>query len=173
MIGLVAEQPAHLDVTELVRAHQAMVFSMAWHFLHDRAVAEEVSQEVFMSLHRHMGELQSPQHAAFWLRRVTAQRAIDETRKRQRRPQVALERIAEPASAGASRDPLLSGVLRRLIATLAEGPRMVMILRYQEDLDPSEIAQVLDMPVGTVKSHMQRSLALLREKLERRGVGEP
>ena len=70
------------------------------------------------------------------------------------------------------RDPMLGEVLRRLIATLAEAPRAVMILRYQEDLDPSEIAELLEMPVGTVKSHLQRSLALLREKLERRGVGE-
>jgi RNA polymerase sigma-70 factor, ECF subfamily len=66
----------------------------------------------------------------------------------------------------------LSEGLRRLIATLAEAPRMVMILRYQEDLDPTEIAEILEMPIGTVKSHLQRSLALLREKLERRGVGE-
>jgi RNA polymerase sigma-70 factor (ECF subfamily) len=49
---------------------------------------------------------------------------------------------------------------------------MVMVLRYQEDLDPAEISEVLGMPVGTVKSHMQRSLALLREKLARRGCGE-
>ena len=47
-----------------------------------------------------------------------------------------------------------------------------MILRYQEDLDPAEIADILEMPLGTVKSHLQRSLALLREKLERRGLGE-
>ena len=39
---------------------------------------------------------------------------------------------------------------------------MVMVLRYQEDLDPAEIGQVMEMPVATVKSHLQRSLALLR-----------
>jgi RNA polymerase sigma-70 factor (ECF subfamily) len=62
--------------------------------------------------------------------------------------------------------------LRRLVASLPETPRMVMVLRYQEDLDPSEIAEVLEMPVATVKSHLQRALAMLREKLARRGVGE-
>jgi RNA polymerase sigma-70 factor (ECF subfamily) len=64
-------------------------------------------------------------------------------------------------------------MLRRLVATLPEGPRTVMILRYQEDLDPSDIAALLEMPVSTVKSHIQRSLALLREKLERRGSLNP
>jgi RNA polymerase sigma-70 factor (ECF subfamily) len=44
---------------------------------------------------------------------------------------------------------------------------MVVILRYQEDLEPAEIAKVLDMPVNTVKSHLRRSLSILRDKLSR------
>jgi RNA polymerase sigma-70 factor, ECF subfamily len=163
-----------LEFGALVREHQSMVFSVAYHFLHDRQAAEEVAQEVFLALHRNMGELQSAAHAAFWLRKVAVQRAIDEGRRRKRRPQVALDSVAEPAARGegAVRDPMLGETLRRLVASLPETPRAVMILRYQEDLDPSEIATTLQMPIGTVKSHLQRSLALLREKLERRGVGE-
>ncbi len=172
MIALVTAQPA-FDFAELVRQHQGMVFSIAWRFLRDRGVAEEVAQEVFLSLHRNLGSIQSAAHAAAWLRKVTAQRAIDEGRRRQRRPHVALETIAEPAaSEGAARDPLLDETLRRLVASLPEAQRMAMILRYQEDLDPSEIAGILEMRVATVKSHLQRGLAMLREKLARRGVGE-
>ena len=171
MTGLATAVPA-LDFDELMRAHQSMVFSVAYHFLHDRESAEEVAQEVFLSLHRNLGGIQSPAHAAFWLRKVAIQRAFDEGRRRKRRPQVALEDIAEPSVAADAGDPLLGETLRRLIATLAEAPRMVTILRYQEDLDPMEIAKLLDIPVATVKSHLQRSLALLRGKLERRGLGE-
>jgi RNA polymerase sigma-70 factor (ECF subfamily) len=80
--------------------------------------------------------------------------------------------VAEPVAETVVRDPMLGETLRRLIATLPETPRMVMILRYQEDLDPAEIGQVMEMPVATVKSHLQRSLALLREKLTRRGKRE-
>jgi len=159
------------DFDELMRVHQSMVFSLALHLLRDREAAEEVAQEVFLSLHRHLAAIQSAEHAAFWLRKVTVQRAFDEGRRRKRRPQVALEDIAEPSTAAQPGDPLLGEMLRRLVATLAEAPRMVMILRYQEDLDPMEIAEMLDMPVATVKSHLQRSLALLRGKLERRGLG--
>jgi RNA polymerase sigma-70 factor (ECF subfamily) len=159
------------DLDALVREHQSMVFSMAYHFLHDRGAAEEVAQEVFLSLHRHRAEIESPAHAVFWLRKVTAQRSIDEARRRNRRPQVALESVAEPAIAASPGDPMLGDLLRRLVATLPEAPRMVMVMRYQEDLEPAEIAELLDMPVGTVKSHLQRSLALLREKLERCGTG--
>ena len=161
-----------MDFEGLVRTHQSMVFSLAYHFLHERDTAEEVAQEVFLALHRNLGRIQSPEHAAHWLRKVALQRAIDEGRRRRRRPVVPLESAPEPSAHAAMHDPLLGEVLRRLVATLAEGPRAVMILRYQEDLDPTEIAAILEMPLGTVKSHLQRSLSLLREKLERRGLGE-
>jgi RNA polymerase sigma-70 factor (ECF subfamily) len=59
-------------------------------------------------------------------------------------------------------------MLRQLIATLPERPRMIMILRYQEEMMPDEIAKVLDMSVGSIKSHLNRSLAVLREKFQRR-----
>ena len=172
MIGLVSAPQTGLDFDALMRQHQSLVFSLAYHFLHDRDVAEEVAQEVFLSLHRNLRNIQSPAHALFWLRKVTVQRAIDEGRRRARRPQVALEDVAEPAARGEQPDPMLKETLRRLIATLSEAPRAVMILRYQEDLDPAEIAEILGMPVATVKSHLQRSLALLREKLARRSMGE-
>jgi RNA polymerase sigma-70 factor, ECF subfamily len=155
-----------------VRANQSMVFSLAYHLLHDRAAAEEVAQEAFLALHRSLARIESPEHAVFWLRKVAVQRAIDEGRRRSRRPQVALDDQPPLAAVDHRGDPLLRDVLRRLVASLPEAPRSVMVLRYQEDLDPSEIARVLDMPVSTVKSHLQRSLALLREKLERKGVGE-
>lgn len=172
MTGLARVEQATGNFDQLVREHQAMVFSLAYHFLHDRALAEEVAQEVFLSLHRNLETVQSAAHALFWLRQATVRRAIDETRRRKRRPQVALEEVADLSVRVSGRDPMLAEVLRRLIAVLPEAPRMVMVLRYQEDLDPSEIAELLEMPLATVKSHLHRSLAVLREKLARRGVGE-
>jgi RNA polymerase sigma-70 factor (ECF subfamily) len=162
---------AALDFTAMVREHQAMVFSIAYHFLRDRALAEELSQDVFLQLHKRLGELQSPEHVTYWLRRVTSHRCIDAARRRKLRPRVGLDEVPEPFTAPAEGDPLLSRALGRLVASLPEKPRMVVILRYQEDLDLDEIAEALGMPVRTVKSHLQRSLAMLREKM-RRTVGE-
>jgi RNA polymerase sigma-70 factor (ECF subfamily) len=172
LIELQNEPQTALDFAELVREHQAMVFSVCWHYLHSQDQAEDVAQEVFLGLHRNMASIQSAAHAAHWLRKVAVQRAIDAGRRRFRRPQVALADVAEPVAHTVQRDPMLGETLRRLIATLPETPRMVMVLRYQEDLDPAEIGQVMEMPVATVKSHLQRSLALLREKLARRGLRE-
>jgi RNA polymerase sigma-70 factor (ECF subfamily) len=157
---------------ELVREHQAMVFSMACRYLRNRALAEEIAQDVFLQLYRKLPSLESQDHVVHWLRWVTAHRLIDHSRHEKRRPQSPLEDAPEPAVPANSGDPLLSDVLRDLVAALPENARVVMILRYQEDLDPMDIAQALDMPIATVKSHLQRSLALLRDKLSRqKGVG--
>ncbi len=170
-------EPAHLadpdeavasaaDFARIVRQHQGMVFSLAVHFLRDRQAAEEVAQDVFLQLHANLATLQSPEHVTFWLRKVTGHRCIDYTRRRKWAP-VSLEQVPELRQAGSRSDPLLARRLKQLVGSLPEHARMVIILRYQEDLTPSEIADVLAMPVATVKSHLQRSLALLREKVAR------
>ncbi|HKA17130.1 MAG TPA: sigma-70 family RNA polymerase sigma factor [Blastocatellia bacterium] len=152
---------------EIVRQHQGMVFSMACHFLRDRALAEELSQEVFLNLHQNLHSIKSPEHLTFWLRKVTGHRCIDQSRRQKVRPQVSLEEVPEPAIDARENDLFLSEMLRRVVDTLPEKARMVVILRYQEDLDPAEIANVLDMPLNTVKSHLRRSLTILRDKLSR------
>jgi RNA polymerase sigma-70 factor (ECF subfamily) len=161
--------------SDIVGEHQAMVFSIAWRFLHDRSIAEELAQEVFLHLHRNLRAIESSSHLIYWLRKVTAHRCIDQARRLKLRPRISLteylERAPEPAAVAQSADPLLKGLLNRLIASLPERSRMIVILRFQEDLEPAEIAGVLGIPLGTVKSNLHRSLAVLRGKLEREGKG--
>jgi RNA polymerase sigma-70 factor (ECF subfamily) len=152
---------------DIVREHQGMVFSIAYHFLHDRALAEEVAQETFWQLHKHLGSLESLEHVVYWLRRATSNRCIDYARRSKLAPQVCLEAVPEPSTSDAPGDPLLARRLRQLVASLPPKQRMVIVLRYQEDLEPEEIADLLNLPVGTVKSQLQRSLAILREKVAR------
>jgi len=162
-----AEAAPEVTFSEMLRANQSMVFSLAYHFLRDPGAAEEVAQDVFLQLHLKMDELADPRHVTFWLRKVTSHRCVDYARKRGSQFTVSLEDVAEPSAEERQGDPLLNRRLRQLIATLPEKPRMVMVLRYQEDLTPEEISEVLEMPVGTVKSHLQRSLGMLREKIDR------
>lgn len=161
-----------LQFPELLRAHQGMVFSIALHFLRDRAVSEEIAQDVFLELHRHLSEIESEAHAVFWLRRVTSRKCIDAIRRQKHRNALALEQVPEPASREQPEDPLLKRTLKQLIAALPETARMVMVLRYQEELMPEEIAETLDLPVRTVKGHLHRSLVVLREKFKRLQEGE-
>ena len=132
--------------------------------------AEEVAQDVFLQLHAKLVGLENGEHVMFWLRRTASHRSIDYAR-RVRPGTVGLEEAPELSVDGDPGDPMLRDRLRTLIASLPEAPRMAMILRYQEELMPEEIARVMDMPVSTVKSHLQRSLAMLREKIGR-SMGE-
>src|SRR5215831_14455281 len=137
-----------LDFETLVRRHQAMVFSIALNFLQDRSAAEELAQDVFLQLHKHLAAMQSADHVTFWLRRVTTHRCIDYSRRR-RFNFLRLESVPEPSAAVSVPDPLLSRRLRALVASLPAPARMAVVLRYQEDLTPEEIARVLDRPVAT------------------------
>lgn len=154
--------------------HQSMVFSIALRILGDRFLAEETAQDVFLELYAALDELESDAHILHWLRRATAHRSIDRIRQRNRRPEIAtdpadLPDLALPELAIDARpgDPLLSRQLRQLVASLPVTPRTVLVLRYQEDMTPEEIADALAMPVATVKSHLRRTLELLREKITR------
>ena len=153
---------------DLVREHQAMVFSIAHYFSRDRATAEDLAQEVFIHLYQNLAAIESPAHLKFWLRRVTGHRCIV---RKQRMKIVNVDDAPEPVATADFRDSLMTEALRRIVATLPEKPRLVVTLRYQEDLDPSEIADLLDMPLNTVKSHLRRSLVILREKVTR-SLGE-
>lgn len=156
----------------LMLEHQSMVFSIALRILGDRSAAEEAAQDVFLELHAKLGELSSDVHVLYWLRRVTVHRAIDLVRRRERRPEIAMDWSELPdlpdlSSSLGNPDPLLSRQLRQLVSSLPVIPRTVLVLRYQEDMSPEEIGSVLGMPVATVKSHLQRTLRLLREKAAR------
>jgi RNA polymerase sigma-70 factor (ECF subfamily) len=148
---------------ELIRAHQDTVYSLALRMLKVPEDAEELAQDVFVSAHRHLGKITSAAHLLFWLRRTVCHRAIDRLRRRPAHPAVPLETAGEVAlPEDTAADPLLERRLRDLVLRLPAAARAVVLLRYQDDLDPPEIAGILDMPLNTVKSHLKRSLASLR-----------
>jgi RNA polymerase sigma-70 factor (ECF subfamily) len=159
-----------IDFTRLVAENQSMVFSLALRFLRNREIAEELAQDVFLQCFRQLDRIENEGHASSWLRRTVCHRSIDELRKRRFRPAIGLDEVPEPASPGGMPDMLLRDRIRGLVAALPEKARMVVALRYQEDMAPAEIAEALDMPVSTVKSHLHRSLTLLRGRLEKKGI---
>lgn len=151
---------------ELLDRNKAMVYSVFWNALRNRAVAEELMQEVFLGLHQNLAHLESAEHAKNWLRRTAANRAIDELRRLRYRRGPSLEEVAEPAQEAMEVDPLLGEELRRQLERLPAEARVLTILRYQEDMQPMEIAEKLSIPVNTVKSRLHRALQLLRGRME-------
>lgn len=151
---------------EIVNRHEAMVFSLAWNFFGDRAKAEEIAQDVFLQFYRNLHTLTTESHVLFWLRQVTTRRCIDLARRNRLRA-VSLDDAGEIAAADERFDPLLERTLKKSIEELPELQRAVLTLRYQEDLDPSDICRIVGLPVNTVKSHLHRALQSLRRKLEK------
>jgi RNA polymerase sigma-70 factor, ECF subfamily len=158
------------DFGQVVREHQRMVYSIGWHLLGNRAVAEELAQDVFLKLFENWGSLQSGAHVTNWLRRAMTQRSIDYSRRARLRPRFGLEDVKEPAGPAEDGDPLMSGRLESLILLLPDRARQIVVLRYQEDMEPTEIAELLGMSVGAVKSNLHRSLTWMRGRMERMGV---
>ena len=151
-------------LTLLVQAHQRSVYSLALRMLGTRDLAEDLTQDVFMQLNGNLRAIESNKHLGFWLRQVTTNRAIDQLRRRSRLQMTSLDEEHQIFSAEDDADPLLQRHLRALLADLSPPARAVLLLRYQEDLDPMDIARTLEMPINTVKSHLKRSLEIMREK---------
>jgi RNA polymerase sigma-70 factor (ECF subfamily) len=149
----------------LVREQQRSVYSLALRMLSDRHKAEDLAQEVFLRLYRNLSSIGSAAHLTFWLRKVTVNAAIDRLRRDDPYATVPLEAAATLASEAEHPDPLLEHRMGLLLQQLAPAPRAVLLLRYQEDMDPTEIARALNMSINTVKSHLKRSLATLRESI--------
>jgi RNA polymerase sigma-70 factor, ECF subfamily len=154
---------------ETLERHQGRVFSIAFRILGDSGVAEEVAQDVFLELHRSMSRLASEDHVTAWLRRVTCHRATDALRRRSARGGSTTEELDEtitPMPEPPATSPLMNR-MELLLLTLPPMQRTVVVLRYQEDMEPEDIAIELAIPLATVRSHLQRALKLLRTKAER------
>jgi len=155
------------EFREIVEAHQSRVYSIAYRVLGDRGTAEEVAQDVFLELYRAFDAIASDEHLAAWLRRVTVHRATDALRRRPRTLHGAAEFEDWMAETPKGDGPFpLASEIERLVLALPPAQRAVVLLRYQEDLRPGEIAETLAMPLATVKSHLQRALKLMRARAE-------
>jgi RNA polymerase sigma-70 factor (ECF subfamily) len=176
--GLTAtvEQEAYLEQAKagdksafgaLVGEYSDLVYSIAFHFHGRAALAEDIAQDIFLELYRNLGKIASAPHLVSWLRRSTTNRCIDQGRKASYRTEVSLEGAPEQGRPPVLTDGLLNEKLRKQVAALPEWQRAVVVLRYQEDMDPAEIADTLRIPLNTVKSRLHRAIGTLREKMER------
>ncbi len=155
------------EFRRLIEAHQRMVFSLALRLTGDYATAEEVAQDVFLELYRSGETLLNEDHVRFWLRRTAKHRAIDAIRRRSNRPESGAEEWIEeqhPNYGGSGLGVGTAARLESLLRTLPDGLRAAIVLRYQEEMLPDEIAEVLGQSVASVKSQLHRGLTLLRRK---------
>jgi RNA polymerase sigma-70 factor (ECF subfamily) len=157
------------DFRTIIERHQTMVYSIALRITCDQGTAEEVAQDAFLALYRCKEAMAGDDHLRFWLRRVTTHGAIDALRRRRRQPERDAEEWMEEEHGGSadSSQPFgLEARIEELLQALPEPMRVAIVLRYCEAMTPAEMASMLDQPLATVKSHLQRGLSLLRRKAE-------
>jgi RNA polymerase sigma-70 factor (ECF subfamily) len=164
---------ADAAVERAVREHSRLVYRVAFAVLRNHHDAEDVTQEVFLRVLRLRRELDGVKSPKTWLSRIAFRVALD---RRPRRPQLSLDDEASGAAvaplhaSGAGADELASSsqiqaLLGKAIAGLPDDLRHVVQLSTVEELNSAEIATLLDVPEGTVRTRLMRARKALREAL--------
>ena len=140
--------------------HWPKLHRAAYLVVHDAAAAEDIAQESFVAAVRRLDTFDRDRAFGPWLHRIAVNRAIDWLRVRQLRAEAELEDAVAPLRLPDVSDDALSA-----LAGLAPEHRAVIVLRHLLGYTPGEIAELLDLPRGTVNSRLRRGLDTLRERL--------
>jgi RNA polymerase sigma-70 factor (ECF subfamily) len=158
----------------LVQRHQRRVFTMVWRMLQDDEEASEITQNAFLAAWQGLPAFRGEARFATWLYRIVYNCALKqlEWRKRERSMQAAME--AEQILEGANREKRAEDILelrdrqaivREQIEKLPAKYRSVLILRHLQERTYEEMADILTMPIGTIKTQLFRARHLLKERL--------
>jgi RNA polymerase sigma-70 factor, ECF subfamily len=150
---------------ELVARHMRRAFSIAWRILDHREDAEDVVQDAFLRALERIGTLDPRRPFRPWFYRIVMNQALNFRRSRSVRATQPMhdELVATTSSPEQdAEDALLRGRLRRALDQLPERQRMIVQLADLEALNSSEIAEMLDVPAGTVRWHLHQARQTLR-----------
>lgn len=168
---------------ELVRVYQHKVFNIVYRILGDRAEAEDVAQEVFVSIFKHIDSFRGDSKFSTWIYRIATNHARNRLKYHARRHQRDHQnfedshesvhednsfggKISQPEEAAIGRE--LERIIQEGLAELTEIHRTIIVLRDVENLSYQEIAEIVELPEGTVKSRLFRARVALKEYVEKR-----
>jgi RNA polymerase sigma-70 factor (ECF subfamily) len=168
------------DFDALVHRYEHELYRYLVRYLGDKSLAEDVFQNTFLQIHLKRGLYEEGRPVRPWLYSIATHQAVDALRKAGRHPTVSLDQRVGPndTDAGQLVDLLVSDEsgplaelqgqerrdwVRESVARLPEPLRQTLILAYHQDLKYREIAEILKIPVGTVKSRLHAALAKLQE----------
>jgi len=165
----------------LVRLHQRQVYALAYRMLRDQDEAAEATQEVFLAAWQGLQGFRAEARFATWLYRIAYRHCLKVAASRKRdfaaraelaatsaREQSAQQRESARHAQAAEHD--VRELVRDEIAGLPPKYRMALALRHFQELSYEEMAEVMRVPIGTVKTQLFRARALLKERLE--GLGQ-
>ncbi len=158
---------------ELVERHRARAFGLALRMLRSPADAEEVTQDAFVRAWLALPQFRGESRFSTWLHRIVARRALDraEVLKRRRGRETFVEAAEHLAGEPGDTEGAAHAMrLERMVAGLTGAQRAVVTLFYYEGRSVEQVAGILGMPAGTVKTHLSRARAALRESWMRDGA---
>ena len=164
-------------LTQLIEHYQSLVFTLAYRVVNDSHEAEDVSQDVFIKVAKNLHRFQGDSKFSVWLYRIVYNAAINRLKKK--------PRIAEPLVDGEGEEATVRETLdlenpsglalaaerralvRRAVEKLPQDFRVAVTCYYFDELSYNEIADVMGVPLGTVKTYLSRAKESLRKHLQR------
>ena len=167
----------------LVSRYSGLLYRLSWRMLRNDEEARDAVQETFLRIHRALSTYDQRRKFSTWIMRITANLCIDRIRRRRmktlsidvgedeedRVPVVLVD--GRPTPDARYGHLALRETLDRLVARLPPIYRAVVELRYKQELAYEEIAEVLGIPLGTVKARLHRAHRQLKERLQAAGFG--
>jgi RNA polymerase sigma-70 factor (ECF subfamily) len=166
--GLARARAGDLDAFEsLVRTHQDRVYNLAYRITGNHEDASDAAQDAFVRAYQALARFREDAAFSTWLHRIATNAALDLVRRRPAVPPVELP-VHHPAPDDPERDAARREIGRRVQAALANIPaefRAAVVLRDLQGLSYEDVARVLKIPVGTVRSRISRGRDALRAQL--------
>lgn len=151
----------------LVKKYKEKVFRFAFGMLSDRMEAEDVSQEAFIKAFYSLSKLDNNYAFTSWLTRIAFNLCYDRIKKRKKESIISIELLETNVSSIGMERTDLTMTIQEAMKTLSPEHREAVILRDVEGYSYDEIAEILNMPLGTVKSRINAARLLLRKEMKR------
>lgn len=154
--------------------HRVKVYNLSWRMLGKTQDAEDVVQEIFIKVFDRIKHYRGDSAFSTWLYRMTANHCLDILRRRKILSFIGIDRAPEGFDKSVKDRPGsrmgLSPVIEKILNRLPEKQKRCLVMREMEDFSYEDIAKVLGMSLGSVKSNIHRAKVFLRERLEKAGV---